>query len=48
MDREVINPSVVYVVLLYGPKNDKYIGFPKKALPYKSIILNDLDGSKRE
>ena len=44
MDQEVIDPSLVRVILLYGPRS----GFPRKTLPYKSTILNDLDGSKGE
>ena len=38
MDQEVIDLSVVRVVLLYGPRGDQY----------KSTILNDLDGPKGE
>ena len=47
MDRKVIDPSVVWVVLLYGPRGDQYDSQGKHFL-IKSTILNDLDGLKGE
>ena len=48
IDREVIDPSVVQVVLLYIWTERLPIGFSRKELPYKSTIFNDLDGPKGE